>query len=83
MSAGAPDLPETATHATCTDATYASWHHKPATWDWGSAGRAGFHRWAVRKETTTGPGGRWEYANDGYYSLGLIVQTVSGVPYEL
>src|SRR6478735_7129215 len=53
-----PDLPETATHATCTDATYASWHHKPATWDWGSGGRAGFHRWAVRKETTTGPGGR-------------------------
>ena len=47
-----PDLPETATHATCTDATYASWHHKPATWDWGSAGRTGFHRWAVRKETT-------------------------------
>ena len=53
-----PDLPEAATHATCTDATYTSWHHKPATWDWGSGGRAGFHRWAVRKETTTGPGGR-------------------------
>ena len=47
-----PDLPEAATHATCTDATYASWHHTPATWDWGSAGRIGFHRWAVRKETT-------------------------------
>ena len=47
-----PDLPEAATHATCTDATYASWHHKPATWDWGAAGRTGFHRWAVRKETT-------------------------------
>jgi len=53
-----PDLPETATHATCTDATYESWHHKPATWDWGSGGRSGFHRWAVRKESTTGPGGR-------------------------
>lgn len=26
-----PDLPETATHATCTDATHSSWHHKPAT----------------------------------------------------
>jgi hypothetical protein len=47
-----PDLPEAATHATCTDATYTSWHHKPATWDWGAAGRTGFHRWAVRKETT-------------------------------
>ena len=46
-----PDLPEAATHATCADATYASWHHKPATWDWGPAGRTGFHRWAVRKET--------------------------------
>jgi hypothetical protein len=53
-----PDLPEAATHATCTDATYTSWHHKPATWDWGAGGRTGFHRWAVRKETTTGPGGR-------------------------
>ncbi len=53
-----PDLPETATHATCTDATFTSWHHKPATWDWGPGGRAGFHQWAVRKETTTGPGGR-------------------------
>ena len=53
-----PDLPEAATHATCTDATYKSWHHKPATWDWGSGGRSGFHRWAVRKESTTGPGGR-------------------------
>jgi hypothetical protein len=53
-----PDLPEAATHATCTDATYTSWHHKPATWDWGPGGRTGFHRWAVRKETTTGPDGR-------------------------
>ena len=53
-----PELPEAATHATCTDATYASWHHKPATWDWGTRGRTGFHRWAVRKETTAGPGGR-------------------------
>ena len=53
-----PDVPEAATHATCTDATYASWHHKPATWDWGAGGRNGFHTWAVRKETTTGPGGR-------------------------
>ena len=53
-----PDLPETATHATCTDATHVSWHHKPATWDWGTDGRAGFHRWAVRKETTSGPDGR-------------------------
>ncbi len=47
-----PDLPEAATHATCADATYASWHHKPATWDWGPGGPTGFHRWAVRKETT-------------------------------
>ena len=28
------------------------------------------------------PGERWEYANDGYNTLGLIVQTVSGLPYE-
>jgi CubicO group peptidase (beta-lactamase class C family) len=28
------------------------------------------------------PGARWEYANDGYNTLGLIVQTVSGMPYE-
>jgi len=28
------------------------------------------------------PGTRWEYANDGYNTLGLIVQTVSGMPYE-
>jgi CubicO group peptidase (beta-lactamase class C family) len=28
------------------------------------------------------PGARWEYANDGYNTLGLIVQTVSGLPYE-
>ena len=53
-----PDHPEAATHATCTDATYASWHHKPATWDWGAGGRTGFHTWAVRKETISGPGGR-------------------------
>jgi hypothetical protein len=53
-----PDLPEAATHATCTDATYTSWHHQPATWDWGAGGPTGFHRWAVRKETTTGPGGK-------------------------
>ena len=53
-----PTIPEAATHATCTDATYASWHHKPATWDWGAGGRTGFHTWAVRKETISGPGGR-------------------------
>lgn len=28
------------------------------------------------------PGARWEYANDGYNTLGLIVQAVSGTPYE-
>jgi hypothetical protein len=50
--ASRPDLPEAATHATCADAAYTSWHHKPAAWDWGAAGRTGFHRWAVRKETT-------------------------------
>jgi hypothetical protein len=43
-----PDLPETASHATCTDATYTSWHHQVR------AGRTGFHRWAVRKQTTDG-----------------------------
>jgi hypothetical protein len=41
-----PDLPEASTHATCTDATYSSWHHKTAI------DGTGFHRWAVRKETT-------------------------------
>ena len=41
-----PDDAEAATHATCTDATYTSWHHKTAV------DRTGFHRWAVRKETT-------------------------------
>jgi hypothetical protein len=46
-----PDLPEAATHATCADATYASWHQKPDTWTWGAGGRTGFHRWAVRKQT--------------------------------
>jgi len=49
-----PDLPEAATHATCTDSAYASWHHKPGTWAWGNGGRTGFHHWAVRKETTRG-----------------------------
>ncbi|MCC6178751.1 MAG: serine hydrolase [Chloroflexi bacterium] len=28
------------------------------------------------------PGSRWEYANDGFNTAGLIVQVVSGVPYE-
>jgi CubicO group peptidase (beta-lactamase class C family) len=28
------------------------------------------------------PGARWEYANDGYNTAGLIVQVVSGMPYE-
>jgi CubicO group peptidase (beta-lactamase class C family) len=28
------------------------------------------------------PGTRWEYANDGYNTAGLIVQTVAGVPFE-
>jgi CubicO group peptidase (beta-lactamase class C family) len=28
------------------------------------------------------PGARWEYANDGFNTLGLIVQVVSGTPYE-
>ena len=28
------------------------------------------------------PGARWEYANDGYNTLGAIVQAVSGMPYE-
>jgi CubicO group peptidase (beta-lactamase class C family) len=28
------------------------------------------------------PGARWEYANDGYNTLGLIVQTVTSLPYE-
>ena len=28
------------------------------------------------------PGGGYEYANDGYSIAGLIVQRVSGVPYE-
>jgi CubicO group peptidase (beta-lactamase class C family) len=28
------------------------------------------------------PGARWEYANDGFNTLGLIVQVVSGMPYE-
>jgi hypothetical protein len=41
-----PDAPEAATHVTCTDATYASWHHRTAI------DPTGFHRWAVRKETT-------------------------------
>lgn len=45
-----PDVPESATHLTCRDSTYASWHHKRSTWDWGEAGSSGFHRWAVRKQ---------------------------------
>jgi hypothetical protein len=49
-----PDLPEAATHATCTDGAYTSWHHKPDTWAWGTGGRTGFHRWAVRKQTVGG-----------------------------
>jgi CubicO group peptidase (beta-lactamase class C family) len=28
------------------------------------------------------PGARWEYANDGFNTLGLIVQAVSGMPYD-
>jgi CubicO group peptidase (beta-lactamase class C family) len=28
------------------------------------------------------PGARWEYANDGFNAAGLIVQAVSGMPYE-
>ncbi len=28
------------------------------------------------------PGTRWEYANDGYNTAGLIVQTVAGMPFE-
>jgi CubicO group peptidase (beta-lactamase class C family) len=28
------------------------------------------------------PGARWEYANDGFNTAGLIVQVVSGMPYE-
>jgi CubicO group peptidase (beta-lactamase class C family) len=28
------------------------------------------------------PGTRWEYANDGFNTAGLIVQAVSGMPYE-
>jgi hypothetical protein len=49
-----PDLPEAATHATCTDMAYTSWHHKPDTWAWGAGGRTGFHRWAVQKQTVGG-----------------------------
>jgi len=49
-----PDLPEAATHATCTHGTYTSWHHKPDSWTWGAGGRSGFHRWAVRKQTVRG-----------------------------
>ncbi len=30
----------------------------------------------------TAPGARWEYANDGFNTLGLVVQAVSGVSYE-
>jgi len=52
-----PDLPESATHATCTDAAYTSWHHTPDTWAWSADGRTGFHRWAVRKQTSHGPAG--------------------------
>ncbi len=52
--ASRPELPEAATHATCTDSEYVSWHHKPTTWAWGAGGPTGFHRWAVRKESTGG-----------------------------
>jgi hypothetical protein len=49
-----PDLPEAATHATCSDTSFVSWHHRPDAWGWGRAGRADFHRWAVRKQTVDG-----------------------------
>jgi hypothetical protein len=48
-----PDRIHSATHATCTDAAYASWHHKPDSSAWGPAGPTGFHRWAVRKQGRT------------------------------
>ena len=48
-----PDRAHAATHATCTDEAYASWHHKPDTSAWGPS-PTGFHTYAVRKTTSDG-----------------------------
>jgi hypothetical protein len=48
-----PDRAHAATHATCTDASYTSWHHKPDTSGWASS-PGGFHTYAVRKTTANG-----------------------------
>jgi hypothetical protein len=49
-----PDRPEAATHATCNASTYASWHHKAGPRVLAGGALGGFHRWAVRKQTTHG-----------------------------
>lgn len=59
-----PDRIHSATHATCSDSTYASWHHKPDPSAWGPAGPQGFHRWAVRKQSTA-RGVQLSYLLDG------------------
>jgi hypothetical protein len=46
-----PGTPQSATHATCNDSTYTSWHHKPSAAALGGRPPSGFHRWAVRKQT--------------------------------
>jgi hypothetical protein len=48
-----PDKVHSATHVTCTDATYSSWHHKPDTAAWSVGGPTGFHRYVVRKQGLT------------------------------
>jgi hypothetical protein len=45
-----PDKAHSATHVTCSDAEFSSWHHKPDTSAWEVGGPVGFHRYAVRKK---------------------------------
>ena len=48
-----PERAHSATHITCDDGTYASWHHKPDTSAWEAGGPTGFHRYVVRKQGLT------------------------------
>jgi hypothetical protein len=48
-----PDKVHSATHVTCSDAEFSSWHHKPDTSAWEVGGPTGFHRYAVRKQGLT------------------------------
>ncbi|THC43097.1 serine hydrolase [Streptomyces sp. A1499] len=46
-------------------------------------GESAFEVWALRDTEATTPPGTWHYySNTGYKTLGLVLQAVSGLPYE-